>query len=593
MLRVADAYRHSGHPDEAAPLYRRVIAQERRGNFADTARIGLAAGLETTGDLDAALSLLRETRLLHWHADVYQHASDDQRRLADRLRRTPRPFEESEYRLLARRLRNASRFVLARELIDEWRRTHPLTARPDRIEGEWIETLYAQRANEEAVARAQRFYEHHPASSLVPRVRLTEFRLAVRMTDTERARRMGHDLWRGRVPGATSAQRRSAAVLLAAYLASVGDLPGSLELYRELFRTSQNTDDQRAFFWRAGVAALRDGQNERALTNLQALLDRQPSGDLAPAGLYWRGAAEQRRDAPTATRTFRAIDQRFPYHYYGIRARERLGQLTEGVPEVAGTPDLEFPPLALSTASQGRAEYKAAMALARAGLTRDSAWYLRLLLERQDRDSGLALLAARASTDAGAYAAASRIMVNYFGRFLRQPAHGLPDDFWVLVYPRPFWDEVRTAAHAAGVDPILLVSLMRQESRFDPEARSAVGAVGLFQIMPYTATALGEAAGLGRMFENGVDDARLTQPSINAAIAARLTANLLAQFNGEIAPVIASYNAGEQRVAVWWSASSQRGEDVFVDSIPYSETRRFVREVLTNYAAYQRVYADQ
>ncbi len=183
-------------------------------------------------------------------------------------------------------------------------------------------------------------------------------------------------------------------------------------------------------------------------------------------------------------------------------------------------------------------------------------------------------------------------MVSYFGAFLRQPGRGLPDDFWHLAYPRPFWDAVQAAADRAGVDPVLLVSLMRQESRFDSAARSPVGAVGLFQIMPYTASALGQTAGLGDMFADGVDEEMLMQPAVNVAIAARLTANLLHQFDGEIAPVIASYNAGEERVAVWWSASSALGEDMFVDSIPYTETRRFVREVLTNYATYRRVYGE-
>ena len=78
------------------------------------------------------------------------------------------------------------------------------------------------------------------------------------------------------------------------------------------------------------------------------------------------------------------------------------------------------------------------------------------------------------------------ILVNHFGQFLRQPAKGLPDDFWNLVYPRPFLRNVEDAGEATGVDPLLLYALMRQESRFDPNARSLVGALGLMQIMPPT-----------------------------------------------------------------------------------------------------------
>ena len=131
--------------------------------------------------------------------------------------------------------------------------------------------------------------------------------------------------------GTTSRQRRSAAELLASYLVAVGDAGGGLALYRELFRTSQSADDQRAYLWRAGVAALRDGQVDRALANLRGLIGRRPGGDLAPAGLYWLGVAQTYTDdAPGAVRTLRTVAERFPFHYYGMRAAERLMRLTNG-----------------------------------------------------------------------------------------------------------------------------------------------------------------------------------------------------------------------------------------------------------------------
>ena len=145
-----------------------------------------------------------------------------------------------------------------------------------------------------------------------------------------------------------------------------------------------------------------------------------------------------------------------------------------------------------------------------------------------------------------------------------------------------------------GVDPTLLVSLMRQESRFDPQARSIVGAVGLLQVMPYTAEALAERAGVGHILgPDGLDEAALADPAVNTAIAARLNGDLLELFDRARAPVIASYNAGEERVAIWWEAARDLRQDFFVDSIPYSETRRFAREVLANYAAYLRVYGGE
>jgi len=594
-LRVADAYLESGDTRAARRLYQQVLGLQSRGRMADTARLGTAESWERDGDVTAALSALREAKIHHRSPNAFEGAAAAERRLLAAHGGDLAPFSESEYRTLVRRLRNASRFTIALALIDEWRAAHAPNGRTAEIEVDRITTLHVQRANAAAVAACQGFYEQFPDSPQVPAIRLTDFRIAVRMVDTTRARRLGLDLWEGRIPRATPSQRRDAATLLAAFLVAVGDVSGGLDLYHQLFASSPSADDQRALLWRAGVAALRDGQNARAVTNLRGLMGRDPSGDLAPAGLYWLGVAEIRDDAVAGARTLAAVARRFPYHYYGMRARERLRQLPgDGDPGVPhGELAVTFPQLALDQGTEEQAEYRAAMVLARAGLVQDAAWYLRRLLANQ-RDRGLALLAARASADAGDYASVARILVNHFGRFLQQPARDLPDDFWTLVYPRPFWDDVRHAATTHGVDPLFLVSLMRQESRFDPDARSTVGAIGLFQIMTYTAEALALRAGVADMLGPGtVDESVLAQPEINSAIAATLTGDLFGLFDGAAAPMAASYNAGEERVAIWWATSRDLTPDFFVDTIPYSETRRFVREVLANRAAYERIYGDQ
>ena len=593
LLRVAAAHLDAGTPERAAALYRRVLGVSGRGADADAARLGLAGALEAAGDGSGALDALREAQLRHRTADAFVAARRDSARLAAARGVDIRPFNQDQYRTLVRRLRSASRYAPALDLLDEWAAAHPAAAASDRRALERVTTLYDQRDNAAAVAACRAFAEQHPASPLLPDVRLTDFRLAVRMGDKPRARRLGLDLWEGRVAGATTSQRRAAALLLGAYLVAVGDVDGGLALFRGLFETATQPDDQRSLLWRAGVAALRDGQHERALGNLRSLVDRQPDGDLALAAQYWLAVATARSgDTAAATRRFESLAATYPYHYYGLTARQRLAELAGE--EAAPTPRrIDFPSLGVTAAARGRAEFKAAMALARAGLVEDAAWYLRRLLARRRGDRGLALLAARASAAAGDHAAVARVVVNHFGGFLNRPARGMPGDFWTLVYPRPFWDTVVQSAGAHGVDPTLLVSLMRQESRFDPEARSAVGAVGLLQVMPYTAEALAVRAGVGRILTpDGLDEAALTDPAVNTAIAARLNADLLELFEGVRAPVIASYNAGEERVADWWEGAQGLRQDFFVDTIPYSETRRFVREVLANYAAYQRVYGE-
>ena len=589
-LLVADAHRERGDHARAVSLYREVLTRRSRGAQADRTRLGLAAAQEDTGDLGAAIGTLRTAQLEHRTGIGYADALAAERRLSQQLDQPRAPFTPTQYRTMTRRLRTYSRYGEAAALIDEWREVQPDAG--ERLDVELIGVLYDSRSNEAAVERCGAFAARYPSSPLLGNVKLTEFRLAVRMGDTATARALGLDLWDGRVRDANAQERFNAAELLAAYLVAVGDVEGGLELYRDLFQRATSADGQRAMLWKAGVAALRAGQNDRALTNLRALNARRPTDDLQPAGQYWQAVAETRAGQTTsAARAFRALLETRPYHYYGLRARARLVELS-GDGTVPTPPPRQFPMLSLGASAATRAEFKAAMVLARAGLVRDAAWYLRRLLEDQGRDRGLALLATRASAQAGDYAAVARLMVTHFAGFLQRPADGLPEDFYALVYPRPFVHAVNSAASGRDLDPAFMFSLMRQESRFDPTARSLVGALGLFQIMPYTATELGPRAELdhlsGADFEN---ETVLLQPPVNAAIAATLAGDLFALFGGALAPVIASYNAGEERVAIWWESARGLPEDLFVDTIPYSETRRFVREVLANVAGYQRVYA--
>ncbi len=592
VLRVAAAHLTAGAPRRAAALYRQVLDATTSSAAADTARLGLAAALEAGGDDARALATLRTAQLRHRTADAFEAARREARRLARARGETIPPFTESEYGGLVRRLRGASRFEPALALLDEWAAAFPDRASQERMAAERIETLYAQRDNEAAVLASAAFHDRFPSSTMAPAIRLTDFRLAVRMGDMTRARRLGGDIWHRRVPGATAAQRRGAGVLLAAALVATGDVTGGLAFFPGLFETAPSPDDERAILWRAGVAAVRVGRYDRALTNLRGLLQREPGGELALAGRYWLGVAhEQRGDHAAATGVFETLATRHPYHYYGLTARRRLVEL-RGQPDGgldAPTP-LDFPRLAVSPTSRQRAEFRAAMALARAGLVADAAWYLRRLLDRRRGDRGLALLAARASSQAGDHASAARVLFDHFTAWFLRPGRGLPDDFLSMAYPRPFWDTVVEQARVHGADPVLLVSLMRRESRFDPAARSAVGAVGLLQIMPYTAEAIAERAGVGAILAGGIDDAVLAEPRVNIALAARLNADMLALFDGERLPVIASYNAGEERAGDWWTAARGLRDDFFVDSIPYTETRNFAREVIANYAAYQRIY---
>jgi len=582
LAMIATTHRLAGRFDRATSLYRRVVADPPSGAVGDEAWLGLAATLEQAGNSQSALSVLRDLQLRFRLVGTFTRARAQTQHLVSAINANLQPYTEQEYQSLTDRLLNFSAYDDALAVLDDWRRSYPASAA--RIDAVIVDTLYRARKDDQADARAAAFLEKYPDNPRVPDIRVLQYRLDIREGRTAGARSRGRALWTGQVPGISLADRFSLGRLLAAYLVSVGQLDEGLDLYQQLYRTSSSRDMRIDVLWRASVAAIRAGKLDRAEQDLALLRRLKPGPDTLAIADYWTAIVRERRNRRSeAIQILTALAVRAPYDYYGIRARERLAALNAPIP--TAQPRMSFPSLSLQDGSRARNEFRGAVLLARAGLKTEAAQMARALAADVPNDPGLTLLAARASANASDHRQAVRLVEGRFNAFLERPANGVPDDFWTLAYPRAFWDAVRPAAESEHVDPLLLLSLARQESRFDPTVRSPVGALGLFQIMPYTADELGPGLGI-----SVTDRTVLLQPRTSSAFAARLVGDLLKQFDDDAVAVMAAYNAGEDRAKDWWKAARRDSEDLFVDTIPYTETRTYVRTVYSNYVRYQQLY---
>jgi soluble lytic murein transglycosylase len=582
LAMIATTYRVAGRFDRATSLYRHVVADPPSGAVGDEAWLGLAATFEQAGNSPSALSVLRDLQLRFRLVGTFTRARAQTQHLASAINTNVEPYTEQEYQSLTDRLLNFSAYDDALAVLDDWRRAYPGSA--SRVDALIVDTLYRARKDDQADARAAAFLEKYPDSSRVPDLRVLQYRLDIREGRTASARSRGRALWTGQVPGISLADRFSLGRLLAAYLVSVGQLDEGLNLYQQLYRTSSSRDMRIDVLWRASVAAIRAGKLDRAEQDLALLRRLKPGPDTLAIADYWTAIVRERRNRRSeAIQILTALAVRAPYDYYGIRARERLAALNAPIP--TAQPRMSFPSLTLPDASRARDEFRGAVLLARAGLKTEAAQMARALAADVPNNPGLTLLAARASANANDHRQAVRLVERRFNVFLERPGNGVPDDFWTLAYPHAFWDAVRPAAESEHVDPFLLLSLARQESRFDPTVRSPVGALGLFQIMPYTADELGPGLGISVN-----DRSVLLQPRTSSAFAARLVGDLLKQFDDDAVAVMAAYNAGEDRAKDWWKAARRDSEDLFVDTIPYTETRTYVRTVYSNYVRYQQLY---
>lgn len=149
--------------------------------------------------------------------------------------------------------------------------------------------------------------------------------------------------------------------------------------------------------------------------------------------------------------------------------------------------------------------------------------------------------------------------------------------------PRAYAREVAAAAARYQVDPDLLFAVMRVESIYNRRIISHVGAIGLTQIMPRTGRLIADSLHVAD-FE--VTD--LLDPQTNLNFSAWYLASLIQRFEGHIPLAIASYNGGPHNVRLWLRRSPQSMPlDAFLEHIPFKETHRYVRRVLTHYAAYR------
>ncbi len=153
------------------------------------------------------------------------------------------------------------------------------------------------------------------------------------------------------------------------------------------------------------------------------------------------------------------------------------------------------------------------------------------------------------------------------------------------LYPYPYQGVVRAAAASHGLDPRLLLAVMRSESRFRPDVVSRAGAVGLMQVTPETAAWIAHRRG-----PVVAGAAPLTDPAYNIATGAWYLAYLRQRFPGRMPAALAAYNAGLTPVEAWLRRGVWDGTAAGAHTIPYAETRVFVQRVLASYAMYRLLY---
>jgi len=366
--------------------------------------------------------------------------------------------------------------------------------------------------------------------------------------------------WSGELREGLPLEDRQYVWAMLAILGSRFSLPEALAWFRQAGETPLS-DEQLA--WRARSALRQENWPEVKI----AIERMSPSARNESTWIYWLGRSLRALGAEEHGRAlFGSIAG--GDHFYGRLAAEELDMPLQ-IPPQAAQPTREE--LAHVSALTG---LKRALILYRLGLRTEAAaewmWTVRAMDDR-------ALLAAAELAHRN----------GIWDRAINTADKTVAAHDFTRRYPTHYRDVLSKQAQIRKLDEPLVFGLVRQESRFLADAKSSAGAAGLMQVMPATARWVARKIGM-----KGFRPSRVSKPEVNAALGAFYLKHMLDGFNGNAVLAAAAYNAGPSRARRWCDTKPIEGA-IYIETIPFTETRQYVKKVMANTVYYAAVMGGE
>ena len=331
------------------------------------------------------------------------------------------------------------------------------------------------------------------------------------------------------------------------------------------------------------------GDYAGAAADMESFVTRFPDDDWADGARYWRGKALAALGRPEeAAKAYLDAASRRPNTYYGGRATAALAALGKAVPVTVASAVREGPSCpghADAPSPEAAAALDKARLLTEAGLPSLAEMELEFASRAMPERADVAMAHIAAAEAMGRRGTVMRTAWRAFGGCLLRGTAADLEPLRQALYPRAYEKFVTAALAGSGIKPDTVYSLIRQESFFDPRVVSGAGAVGLMQLMPDTAQAMGRTLGLK------VERQALFDPAVNIRLGVAFFRERVAKA-GSLTAALAGYNAGQTRAALWMRNLGGLGEELFTELIPYTETRDYVRRITANAMMYRRLYGS-
>ncbi|HEX9022353.1 MAG TPA: transglycosylase SLT domain-containing protein [Geobacteraceae bacterium] len=560
----ADLLHDSGNIPAAATSYLAFIEKYPTGSDALEALQSLALCREKMGDLAGAVATLRSIWLKYPSSPVAAKADEELHRLAAAGTVVP-PFSAEELLQRAAVLIDLRRFTQAIKALG----AIPLAGEPD----DFAWRLLFKTGQAQFKARRYRDAEH-TFSDLLSRnprrdvVDDASYWLAKSLDKNGRE----EEAYATYIKLAETSPRSSLAddaLLAAAFIRKFQRKSGEeLSVMRMLVQKYPRSRVARTALWEIAWTSYQAGDLKTAAAFFQKLVASDATRDKA---LYWYGRTlAAAGDEKGASQAFATLAYEFPFGFYALSCKQ--GTKTADDQSYSLPADL----CALLPLPGGFERAKSLIAL---GLYEEAAKELAAARRKSsDRNRMLPGLA-RLYLEMGDFHAAFSLLRD---KNLAPPGKNTMAE-WGIAYPLAFREEVAANSRQWGIPQSLIFAVMRAESNYFPKALSPAGAVGLMQVMPATAAV---AKGGGER----CDIDHLLLPGLNIRMGVRHLKDLLALYGGDEIMAVAAYNAGSGNVNRWRKTFGKLPKEVFIENIPFPETREYVKKVLSWAEIYRRLY---
>ena len=345
--------------------------------------------------------------------------------------------------------------------------------------------------------------------------------------------------------------------------------------------------------WRLGWIHYLDGKFEKAFNRFQEAAHRSPDGDFIEYNLYWGAKSAEKMDKKDVARDLYAkVAEFYPYTFHGIRAKDRLlalgvNPLTQNQTQPSSVEEKDRQ-LGRPLSTREKFHYTRANELAKLGLTQEARNEIGELQKTVRKNLTGVLWLSHLYHQAQGYAESLKLLHLYKDFTTKPKEKNLSEKFWKHFFPLAYEEAILEYAKYRKVDPFFVNGIIRQESLFDSQALSPAGARGLMQIMPATGKKLYPKTKLKKPFDTDA----LFDPELNIRLGVKYVSQLNKRFGKNGMHILISYNAGPHVLKKWLKRFGHLSDqDVFIESIPYPETRRYVKHVLRNLGIYKALYS--